>query len=381
MAQTENPRGIFGDNPFKLGLFCANCNGGMTFSTAPERWAAEWDDIVAVSQQADEAGIEFILPVAKWRGFGSESQLWDRSFEVLTHSAAIGALTKRIGIFATIHVPLVSPAFAAKAMATIDHITHGRAGLNIVCGWNQSEFDQHGVTIDGNTRYEQGLEWYRIYAKLLEGGPEFDWDGEFYKLKGLRTDPVSLQRPGPVVMSAGFSTKGRDFAAQTADILFTGPGEWSQAETIVDDVKAFAAQYGRKTDVYTSAFYICRPTRKEAEDYYYHVAEELADRQATSVFTRKRNETGTDGQSPKAIAIEDKLMPRHANAMGKHYSGTLPGVHPIVGSPDDVVAEIGKLHRMDLAGSSLTFVDYRQELPFFVAEVLPRMRKAGLRHT
>ena len=75
------------------------------------------------------------------------------------------------------HVPLVTPAFGAKAIATIDHVSHGRAGLNIVCGWNQAEFDLHGVTIDPETRYEHGLEWFQIWSKLLEGGPEFDWDG------------------------------------------------------------------------------------------------------------------------------------------------------------------------------------------------------------
>ena len=61
MTTQKSERQIFGGNLFKLGLFCTNCNGGMTFSTAPERWKAEWDDIVTVSKIADDAGIEFIL--------------------------------------------------------------------------------------------------------------------------------------------------------------------------------------------------------------------------------------------------------------------------------------------------------------------------------
>jgi alkanesulfonate monooxygenase SsuD/methylene tetrahydromethanopterin reductase-like flavin-dependent oxidoreductase (luciferase family) len=56
----------------------------------------------------------------------------------------------------------LTPTFAAKAIATIDHITHGRAGLNIVCGWNQEEFDLHGVEIEQETRYDHGLEWYQV---------------------------------------------------------------------------------------------------------------------------------------------------------------------------------------------------------------------------
>ena len=116
---------------------------------------------------ADDAGLEFILPVAKWRGFQGKANIYGRSFETLTHGAALGALTKRIAIFSTVHVPLVTPAFGAKAIATIDHVTHGRAGLNIVCGWNQEEFDLHGVTIDQDRRYDHGLEWFRVWSRLL----------------------------------------------------------------------------------------------------------------------------------------------------------------------------------------------------------------------
>ena len=111
--------------------------------------------------------MEFILPIAKWRGLGGAADMWGRSYETFTHGAAAGALTKHIGIFVTAHVPIVSAALAAKAISTIDHVTHGRAGLNIVCGWNPDKFGLHGVAIDGERRYDQGLEWYRIYAKIL----------------------------------------------------------------------------------------------------------------------------------------------------------------------------------------------------------------------
>src|ERR1700704_5865780 len=218
MTETRTTNPMRGSNKFKLGVFSANCDGGLTMSLAPERWSANWDDIAAMCQIADRAGMEFILPVAKWRGYQGKANIYGKSFETMTHSAAIGAITKQICVFSTIHVPLVTPAFAAKAIATIDHITHGRAGLNIVCGWNQDEFDLHGVTIEQDRRYERGLEWFRVWSRLLDGGPEFDWDGEFFHLKRLQTDPVSVQRPRPAVMSAGFSPKGRDFAAQEAVI-------------------------------------------------------------------------------------------------------------------------------------------------------------------
>ena len=146
-------------NNFKLGVFSANADGGLTLTTVPERWRAKWADIVAVAQMADRAGIEFFLPIARWKGYGGETDARGLSYETLTHGAALAAVTERIAIFSTVHVPLVHPVFAAKAIATIDHVSGGRAGLNIVCGWNQPEFDMFGVTAVAD-RYAQGHEWH-----------------------------------------------------------------------------------------------------------------------------------------------------------------------------------------------------------------------------
>lgn len=375
MEPLANP--LFGPNRFKLGLFNANCDGGFAVSTAPERWRAAWDDIVAISLMADEAGLDFILPVAKWRGLGGEVDNLGRSYETLTHSAALGALTKRIGMFATIHVPVVTPAFAAKAIATIDHVTHGRVGLNIVCGWNQDEFDVHGVTIDSERRYDQGLEWFKIYAKLLEGGPKFDWEGEFYRLRGLTTDPLTVQRPRPPVMSAGFSHRGRDFAAQAADLLFTSVSSLERVPAIVKSVHDYAARYGRKIDVYTSAQIVCRKTRREAEEFYRYFAEEKADFAALD-HMRKQKQATAGSDTPLAERMEYNPN-AHARAGGPIYPGTFPGAFTFVGTPDDVVGEMIQMNEAGLCGASVAFLNYTNEMPYFLAEVLPRMERAGLR--
>jgi dimethylsulfone monooxygenase len=375
MSGDINP--IVGANRFKLGLFNANCDGGFAVSTAPERWKAEWDDIVAISLMADEAGIDFILPVAKWRGLGGAADNLGRSFETLTHSAAIGALTKRIGMFATVHVPTLTPAFAAKAIATLDHVTHGRAGLNIVCGWNQEEFDVHGVTIDPERRYDQGIEWFRIFAKLLEGGEAFDWDGEFYKLGGVSTNPLSLQRPRPPIMSAGFSHKGRDFAAQAADLLFTSVSNVERIPGIVQSVHDYAARYGRRIEVFTSSHIVCRKTRQEAEDFYYYFAETMADRE--SVAHMRAQKSATAGKDTPIAERMDLVETPRARARGATYPGSFPGVYSFVGTPDDIVGEMMQMHQAGLSGTSIAFLNYTDEMPYFLDEVLPRMKRAGLR--
>ena len=373
-----NPRDrhpIFGPNRFKLGIFSANCDGGLTMSLAPERWRADWDDIVAMSKIADDAGIEFILPVAKWRGYQGKANIYGRSFETLTHGAALAALTQRIAIFSTVHVPLVTPAFGAKAIATIDHISHGRAGLNIVCGWNQAEFDLHGVAINQDSRYDHGLEWFQVWSRLLHGGPEFDWDGRFFRLKRLQTDPLSLQRPWPVVMSAGFSPRGRDFAARAADALFLNVTELDQVPALLANVAEHAGRHGRSIAVFTMGHVVCRPTRREAEDFFDYFAEQMADVEGQAYYRATRGTSVVNGTGRMARPLEN----RFTRQGGKRYDGGYPGAYPFVGSPDDVAAEMAAMSATGLAGCTVAFVDYLKEIPFFVQEVLPRLERLGLR--
>ena len=375
MTTVPHTNPMRGPNRFKLGVFSANCDGGLTMSLAPDRWPANWDDIVAMCRIADDAGMEFILPVAKWRGYQGKANIYGKSFETMTHSAAIGALTKQICVFSTIHVPLITPAFAAKAIATIDHITHGRAGLNIVCGWNQEEFDLHGLTIDQDQRYEHGLEWWQVWSKMLEGGPEFDWDGHFFKLKRLETNPVSVQRPRPLVMSAGFSPKGRDFAAQTADALFTTISELDQVPAMLANVAEHTARYDRTLPVYAMGHVVCRPSRQEAEDFFHYFAEDFADADGQAYYRRHRGATTGLSTAPVARPLQN----RFTRASGKSFFGAYPGTYPFVGTPDEVAAEMARMSAAGLAGTSIAFLDYLKEIPYFVQEVMPRLERLGLR--
>ena len=91
---------------------------------------------------------------------------------------------------------LVHPVFAAKALVTVNHVSGGRAGLNIVAGWNQREFDMFGHALaENDRRYEQGLEWFDVMSKIFTSKERFDHDGEFYKLnRQLDTNEIFNER-------------------------------------------------------------------------------------------------------------------------------------------------------------------------------------------
>ncbi len=359
------PHPLFSPHRFKLGIFSANAEGGLALTKVPERWRVSWPDLLAVAHMADRAGLEFLLPIARWKGFGGETDPRGASFETLTSGAALAAATERIGIFATVHAPLVHPVFAAKALATMDHVAGGRAGLNIVCGWNEPEFAMFGVT-QAEDRYAQGLEWYEIVARILAGDVPFDYDGVYYRLKGVTGAPASLRQPRPPVMSAAFSPPGRDFAARTSDFLFTTFAEIESGARHIADIRDRAAKVARSLGVFTTCHVVCRETRRAAEDYYTRYAVEMADQGAVDEHMRLKQEFAHSHDSH----VFDRYRKRFAGGVG---------TYPLIGTPEDIVAEMLRMAEIGFAGTTLSFVNYRDELPFFLDRVLPLMIEAGLR--
>lgn len=354
-----------GRNRFKLGVFAANADGGLTLTTAPERWQAHWPDIVEVARIADQAGLEFFLPIARWKGFGGVTNSREWSFETFTFAAALAGETQRIALFATVHVPMVHPVFAAKALATLDHASAGRAGLNIVCGWNPEEFSAFGIDPVAD-RYAQGLEWYEILSRIHADDGPFDFDGTFYRLRGVSGRPAPVQRPRPVTLNAAFSPPGRDFAARAADFLFTTFTEIDAGRSQIADMRARAAGAGREVGVFTTCHVVCRPTQTEAEDAYARYAETLADEGAVERhMAGKAAHSG--GHDPEAYRLHRKRFAGGA------------GTFPLVGTPRAIVEQMTRIAEVGFAGTTLSFLNFHDELPPFLAAVLPLLREAGLR--
>ena len=182
---SRNQTRIYGPNRFKLGFFSQNCSGGLTQTKAPEYWDASWENNVTSSRLADEAGLEFLLPVARWLGYGGEIDAEGENFETLSWATGMLAATEAITVFGTIHVALINPVFAAKQMVTADHVGQGRFGLNMVSGWNVGEHSMFGIDIrEHDERYAYTEEWATIVTRLwLEDEPfDFKGKGEAYSL-------------------------------------------------------------------------------------------------------------------------------------------------------------------------------------------------------
>jgi alkanesulfonate monooxygenase SsuD/methylene tetrahydromethanopterin reductase-like flavin-dependent oxidoreductase (luciferase family) len=352
----------------KLGLFSSNCSSGLAVTKVADRWQATWDDNLRLAQVADAAGIDFLLPIARWIGYGGDTNFHEGVLDPVALASAQLARTERLVVFATIHTAFNHPVVAAKAMATVDQIGRGRAGLNIVAGWNKPEYDAMGLDLPQghDDRYAFAQEWWDVVRRLWTEDGRYDIDGRFWNLRGVESSPKPYDGLLPI-LNAGSSAQGRDFAARNSNVVFTivaGPEDGAE---VVSGVKRAAAdQYGRQVGVFTPAHCVCRATRDEAEEFHRWYAEENADWDAVD------NLMALQGLHAQSFTPEMLELFRGRFAAGH-------GTCPLIGSPDDVAAEIKRYHDAGFDGMTVSFVDYVGELEYFAAEVMPRLERMGVR--
>ena len=361
-------------NRLKLGLFGANCSSGRAVTMVPERWSGKWRDCLALAKMADEAGIEFMLPIGRWKGYGGATDYQGETLETVTCAAGLLASTQRLVVFGTVHAPLIAPLIAAKEFVTADHIGEGRFGLNLVCGWNEGEFEMFGATLrDHETRYDYAQEWLdivkRAWASPDDPETDFDFTGRYFTLRQVRAKPKPYGGSRPLIMNAGASPTGQAFAIRNCDALFSHISygmSLDETALYVTRLRDMARQQGRDIDIYTVGVVTCRPSSKEAEDYWRHAIVDNADWDAVDNILAMRDIT-PDNHAPDEFR---RLRNHQANGMG--------GL-PMIGDPDMVTAQLARLANAGLTGIAVSFVNYLDELPYFCAEVLPRLARLGLR--
>jgi FMNH2-dependent dimethyl sulfone monooxygenase len=344
-------------NHLKLGVFGINLSGGtagVTFAEGPPR-IANWDEVLSTALAAELAGLEALVPIGRWKGFGGPSGFWDRSLESFTYAAGLAQATDRIQIFTTCHVGVIHPVMAAKMGATIDHIANGRWGLNIVAGWLGPEFEMFGYDLPPHgKRYEMAIEWLDIVKRLWTETEPFDYDGAFFHLKGAISDPKCVQAPYPVVMNAGHSPAGVDFAASQCDMIYISTLSNSIADD-VDRIRETAAKSGRNVSVWGTAHINCRDTQEG--DY------ETAKRYAVQMLA-------ADSSSHDKFRRDSDLMKLIMSTGGNRG---------ILGSPEQVVAELAEISAAGVDGIAMIFTDYNDGITRYTEQMLPLMREAGLR--
>ncbi|ANW62899.1 monooxygenase [Mycobacterium sp. djl-10] len=354
-------------NRLKLGTFATNASYGSSISEAPTSYHVSWQHTVGLAQQAEQLGLDMVVPIGRWRGFGGTTNFNGESFETYTWAAGIAQATERVMVFATSHVPTIHPIVAAKQAVTIDHISNGRFGLNLVMGWFKPEMEMFGSALrEHDERYSVGDEWVRIVKQLWTDEEPVSFDGRFYTINGAESWPKPIQRPHPVIMNAGSSPAGSDFAARNADINFVTVDDAEVAAALVQKLKANARDnYGRDPQVFSGAYVVCRDTEKEARDAVQSVLDH-GDRQAARNLMEVLGVQSGSFDHLMKKGMEDRFI-------------TGWGAPAFVGTPEQIADQFIGLEKAGISGITMGFLDYAAELEYFGETVLPLLREAGLR--
>jgi alkanesulfonate monooxygenase SsuD/methylene tetrahydromethanopterin reductase-like flavin-dependent oxidoreductase (luciferase family) len=357
------------DSPhrLKLAVFGINVSGGCSMTSIPGTLEVTWPEIKAIALAAEAAGLDALIPVARWKGMGGTTNFNHRSFEPFTLASALAAVTERIGLFSTCHVPTVHPTRLAKEVATIDQIAGGRFGLNIVAGWNAAEIALFGVPQkDHDTRYDVADDWISLAKRMWAESEPFDYDGPYFEVPGAYSEPKPVQRPAPIIMSAGNSPRGLSFAAKHADLNFVVAPDLAGAGRAAAQVKGQTAAAGRSIQVFGQAYVVCRETRAEAEAFRDHYV------QARGDWEGVRN-------------LLDVLIPNSQSALGDEWEAMAAnmiagyGALPLVGTADDVVDGLLAFADAGLDGLTLSWVNYAEGIEQYQQLLRPRLVEAGLR--
>ena len=197
----------------ELGIFMPVANNGWILSPSADPAPPTFALNRFIAIEAERLGFEFLLAQSVWRGHGGATGFWDTSLECFTLMTALGAVTERIGLVASVQPVLYPPAVAAKMVATADEVSGGRFGINVVAGANLSEYEQMGLLPEdwGRVRYDYATEWIEAVSELWGSAGHVDTSGEWINLTDCVSNPKPI-RPTPPVFCAGSSDRGMRFA-------------------------------------------------------------------------------------------------------------------------------------------------------------------------
>lgn len=349
----------------KIGVFIPIGNNGWLISTNAPQYMPSFELNKAIVLKAEHYHFDFALSMIKLRGFGGKTEFWDHNLESFTLMAGLAAVTSRIEIYATAATLTLPPAIVARMASTVDSISGGRFGVNLVTGWQKPEYDQMGIW-PGDEYFSRRYDYLTEYVTVLRdlwGTGKSDLKGEFFTMNDCRLSPQP-QKPMKVIC-AGQSDAGMAFSAKHADYNFCfGKGvntPTAFASTSIR-MKAAADLAGRNVGSYVLFMIIADETDEAARAKWEHY-KEGADEEALSWLTTQSQQDKRSGSDTNVRQMADPTSAVNINM------GTLVGSYANVARMLDEVATVEGTQ-----GVLLTFDDFLQGIENFGERIQPLMQ-------
>jgi len=286
--------------------------------------------------------------------------------DAITQLAALAAVTDRIGLVATQNATYNYPADLARRLASLDFLSGGRAGWNIVTtdnAWTGENF-RRGGWLPHERRYERATQFVEAAKELWAagaGGGPVEVQTDLVSFRAAPTVPPSPQGR-PVLFQAGDSDGGRELAARHADVVFSRHREYAEAAAYADDLRTRLARYGRRPDevrILPGASVVVGDTPHDAAEKARWVRSEQVNGPRAIAYLEQYWGTDLsgydpDGPLPDIEPSADELDPSRGTIMIERRSGKLE----LIQSWRDLAAERGLSIRqlvLAVSGGHATF--------------------------
>jgi pyrimidine oxygenase len=343
----------------EYGIFLPIGNGGWMLSTTAPHPQATYAYNKRAATHAEDIGLDFIMSMAKWRGFGGATDHWGQTLESMTMMSALAEATSRVKIWATMHANVHNPAVAAKMYATLQDVSDGRAGMNIVNGAYAAEFEQFGIwnpDLSHADRYAMTELWTEAVLRLWSED-SVTMHTPFFDLTDCESRPHPAVKP--TIISAGTSDDARSFQAQYADGAFLASNSLEEMRERSRDVHGRAAANGRTCKTYSMLTVVQDESNESA------------------AAKAKAWGAGLDREALALMRESWGIPQEQARAWADGAQGEAAFQTPYVtGDAATVLEHIRYIVRAaELDGLMLIFPEYDEDMLLFGETVLPRLRE------
>lgn len=351
--------------PLQFAYWVPNVSGGLVVSTIEQRtdWSYDYNRRLAVA--AENNGFDYALTQVRYiASYGAAYQQESTSF-----SLALLLATERLKVIAAVHPGLWQPGVLAKWLATADHLSNGRAAVNVVSGWFKDEFTKLGEPWpEHDERYRRAEEFIR-YLRTIWTDDHAEFTGDFYRLHDfdLRPKPLDVPgRPHPEIFQGGNSTAARATAGRVSDWYFSNGKDFDGLTEQVVEVTTEAALHGRTVKFGLNGFLIGRDSEVEARDVLREIVAK-ADREAVEGFGSAVRQAGSATGDGKGMWQDSEF-----SDLVQYNDGFRTG---LIGTPEQIAERIVAYKTRGVNLFLLGFLHCIDDVEYFGATILPLVRE------
>ncbi|MGN7210756.1 dimethylsulfone monooxygenase SfnG [Brachybacterium paraconglomeratum] len=353
------------ETPLKFAYWVPNVSGGLVVSTIEQRtdWQLPYNSRLA--KIAEDSGFEYALTQTRYAAsYGA-----DKQHEASAFSLALLGATERLRVIAAFHPGMWHPGVLAKWLITADHLSGGRAAVNIVSGWLKDEFVNFGLEwLEHDERYVRTEEFIRALRGLLtEDG--YTQDGKYYSIDGFTLNPKPVDVPGrphPEIFFGGNSTAAQATAGRVADWYFSNGRTLEGYEENVAGVLASAAEAGRSPRFGLNGFVIARESRAEAEETLREIVAK-AHRPAVEGFRQSVQEAGASTKDGKGMWADSSF-----EDLVQYNDGFKTR---LIGTPEEIADRIIEYKKVGVNLLLTCYLHFQEEVAMFGRDVMPIVRE------